>query len=275
MAKLAQTLHRNAKVGVTKVLTRRLLNNSFLCEVDFTQLYFLDYQRDEIKHHTLSISDRWNPSFARPLILSLRDQQLNCVDGRQTSCAARLSGITKGLAFVWTDWTYQTESKAFFVFNDVPKKQNGWKRFNSALIAGNDTNARILEIIHSGGLTSPYHPHVAHGNLADITECGVIQQVYRAGADPLLKKFVQVMKGWKKGGFVPETAKKTDFGRALKMFLMKHSSPTVIKQLKVVTPDQLRELANTMPSQGRIDATQLRMAMESVTGNLSNLKIAA
>lgn len=266
----------SAKAGVSKVLTRRLVNNSYLTMIDFTKLFHLDYQRAEIKSHTKSINENWDWDFARPLLVSLRDGQLNCVDGRQTASAAMLGGRTSGLAFVWDSWSYEREAKAFFVFNDVPKKQNGWKRFHSHLLAGNATNSRILEIIHDGGCTSPYHPHVANTALADVTKCGVVQQVYRAGGDPLLKSFIKVMKGWKKSGFLSETAKTSVYGRGLMEFLQQQkASPALFKALRVVTPDQIRELAKTMPSKGRIEATQVKRALCSLTGFGAKLKVAA
>jgi len=261
-------LRPQKKVGIIRVLSGRLANGAYFAEVDYTSLIYPDYQRGIIKSHVHSIANNWNWQYARPLLISKRSNKLNVIDGRQTATAAIIAGHTTGLAFVWTDWTYEMEAKAFYVFNQVPKKMNGWKNFHAALKAGNATNQLILDTLHNNGLTTPYHPQVAHPNLADINKANVPQEVMRKGGLPLLKLFAKVMKGWKTNGVLPDTAKRTDFGRGLLRFLHEHQDDAnnIVRMLKVVTPDQVRQIANQTPSKGRIDATQIRLALEFLTG---------
>lgn len=250
-------------IGILQVLTPRLVNRSFLAIVDFTKLYFPDYQRFAITKHVDRIAAAWNPAFARPLIVSKRDRHLNTVDGRQTSAAALQTGVTEGLAFIWDDWTYEQEAKAFFVFNDVPKQMNGWKKFDADRKAGNAANETILRTLHNLGLTTPLHNHVLHAGLADVTSSRVIQEVYRKGGQPLLIAFGRALLGWKREGVMPDTAKAIDFGRGLKDFLAKSTNlPETLRILRILSPDQIREVANGQVSEGRIDATQIRLALE-------------
>lgn len=261
-------MQANLNQGIVRVLSGRLINGAYLCVVDFTKLFFPDYQRGAITKHVQSIADNWKPAYARPVLVSRREGRLNAFDGRQTSTAAIKRGITQGLAFVWTGWTYEMEAAAFYVFNDVPKQMNGWKKFMAALKGGNATNQLILDTIHNAGLTTPFHPEVVHVNAADVTKSNVVNDVMKKGGLPLLKLFVKVMKGWKIEGVLPDTAKRTDFGRGLREFLFhnQHDAANVVRRLKLVTPDQIRQLANTMPSRGRIDSNQIRQALESATG---------
>lgn len=264
-------MRTNNNIGILELHTGRLVNGARLATVDFTKLFFPDYQRDAISHHVKSIGANWNPSYARPLLINLRDRKLNTFDGRQTSTAAISIGITKGLAFVWDGWTYQQEAAAFFVFNDVPKQMNGWKKFDAARKAGNATNELILTTLHGLGLTTPFHPQVAHVGLADITSSRVVLEVMKKGGLPLLTAFGKTMKGWKANGVLPETAKAIDFGRGLRDFLFSNNNVETLRVLKIITPDQIRQVANGLPSIGRIDFSQIRQAMETLarTGRLA------
>jgi hypothetical protein len=257
------------RIGVQQVLTGKLINGAYLAYVTPAAIAYPNYQRDEIKPHTKAIAKAWDFEFARPLLLSKREGRLNGFDGRQTATAAIINGgVTKLLAFIWENWTYEREAQAFFVLNQVPKKMEGWKKFDADKKAGNSTNQLILNTLHNTGLTTPFHPQVAHPGLADIDKSNVVLDVVKKGGLPLLVSFAKAIKGWKVEGVVPDTAKRTDFGRALRDLLFAHQDDTahVLRALKIVTPDQIRQLANTMESKGRIDATQIRLALEQVTG---------
>jgi hypothetical protein len=262
--------------GIIALHTGRLSNGAFLATVDLTRLAFPDYQRGAIKKHVAKIADNWDNEFARPLLISLRDRQLNTFDGRQTSAAALEDGQTTLLAFIWDDWTYEREALAFFVFNDVPKRMNGWKKFSADMKAGNAANVLILETLHDAGLTTPFHPGVTIAKNADVPKSSTVQDVMRKGGLPLLRLFAKVMKNWKFQGVISETAKASDFGRALKDFLFKNQSNAraIVQALRVITPEQVLQLAKTKKSKGRIDNAQIRQAFETLTG-LNGLRIAA
>jgi hypothetical protein len=256
--------------GVVRVLTGRLQNGSYLVEVDVNRLYFPDYQRQAIRPHVKRIAEAWDNEFARPLLVSLRDGHLNVFDGRQTSAAAAAKANPNRtlLAFVWTDWTYEREAKAFNVHNTVPKGMDGWKKYVSDMLAGNQSKQLALDLLHNMGLTTPIYPGIAQTKNADITKPNVIISVMEEGGLPLLRLFAKVLKNWKRGGVLPDTAKRTDFGRGLLAFLKsnRQNEARLLNTLKVLTPDQVRELSRTMPSKGRIDSNQIRQALEQLAG---------
>ncbi len=271
----------NSKVGIVKVHTaKKLRNGSHLAEVDLTKLHFADYQRDAIPAHVRQINEAWDDEFARPLIVSVRDGRLWCIDGRQTATAAlgsakKSSGDFKCIsttldAFVWEGWSYQREALAFYTYNNAPVQQNGWKKFHASMKAGNLVNMEILRILHDIGLTTPYHAAISKNKDADVTHCGVILSVMQKGGYPLVKAWAKAMRGWKKNGVMPETAKSCDFGRALRDFLYlgdgySQRSTSVFAALKIVTPDQIRQLAKQIDKVDRPDLTQIRRAMEQLT----------
>lgn len=263
--------------GIVKLYSSRLPIGAYLAEVDLTRLYFPDYQREAIKPHVKRIGDAWDKEFARPLLISLRDGHLNVFDGRQTSAAALAkTNPEKTLtAFVWDRWTYEREARAFFIFNTVPKGMAGWKNFIADMKAGNQANMLILETLHSIGLTTPIHPAVQYANAADVPQSNVILGVMKKGGLPLVRLFAKVMKNWKVGGVLPETAKRSQFGRGLRDFLSQNQNQErqVLNVLGVLTPDQVMQLSTRMPNKGRIEATQVRQALEQLGGQHGILTI--
>jgi hypothetical protein len=253
--------------GIVEILSDRLNNGAYLCYVDTRCISFEDYQRPEINAHVRRITNSWDIEFARPLLVSLRNGKLNVFDGRQTSASSLRVGQYIMLALVWDKWAYEREAKAFFVLNDSPKKMEGWKRFKADMDAGNQTNTKILQILHSHGLTTPFHPYVDNKKRADINKPSGVLNIVKAGGLELLKFYAKVMRNWKVNGTISESAKGADFVRAMRDFLLKtmNMQTEVLIALKSITPERIREMSREYPTVGRTGATQIRRAMESVT----------
>lgn len=237
--------------------------NVFLVRIRLNTLLFEDYQRDALAKHKIKQVFRqdWMP----PIVCNLRDGQIYCIDGRQRSSHLEKLGITECYAYLHVGLTYQEEAKLFFELNDIPAKMAGWKKFYSALRAGNQTNRLILDTIHKHNLTVPGDPQVAKAAHADVKNVAVMLQAWTVGGIPLVNTVCHVLSNAfrvSKNGPVQEAAKQYDFCRGMIQFL--HETDVDLKIFCIImrrmTPEGIREIAKKIPSKGRIDAAQIKAA---------------
>lgn len=247
------------------------LAGAYNCKIPLDMVHFANYQRNAIKKHVERIAAGWIPLAARPLSISYRERTFWCYDGRQTLNAMMILGKTHADAIVATGLTYQKEAQLFFIQNDVPRKMNGWKKFSSSLEAGNDVNQKLITLANDYNLSTPLTHNVHHAERADITNVGTLTEPNRKGGLPLVEKvFIVLSCAWRTDGKkspVKSGAKGIDLIRGLFMFLHKNQDlqmRTVVDTLRGMEPDYVRSIANRKKSRGRIDATQFRMAFETV-----------
>jgi hypothetical protein len=270
-------LKANAKAGIVEVKAK-LLSGGWLCTVTIADLKFLNYQREELTSHVDKITGRFDRRKANPLLLSYRNGKLNCMNGRQTSAVLRNVKEPVWDAVVFNDMTYADEADMFFDFNDTPRKMGGWHKFFAKMRSKlGQSNRHILAIIHANRLTTPLDMDVNKQGNADVTSARIVSEAYNLGGEVLLDRLCQVLaKCWKSGGVVSEDAKQLDLLRGLVKFLHNDNVPfhTTVCVLKTMTATHVREIANRMSSKGRIDAAQIRQALQSIMGVVKENKAA-
>lgn len=261
------------KAGIYTIICR-MENGGFVAVVDLSTVHFADYQRAITATHVKKIQKDWNERAADMPKLSLRDGKLWCYDGQHTIHARLERGENKVWAIVFEGLTYTDEAKLFFIHNDVPKKMNGWVKFRADMNSGNAAKRRMLDIIHDFNLTVPGDPLVATAAHADVTSSRAVQEAFKRGGEPLLKLLCRIIgQAWridgKKTGPVQEAAKQIDLLRGLIHYLHANRESLDVKALIItlrrIGPEGVREIANQQKSKGRIDAAQIREALEKLT----------
>jgi hypothetical protein len=61
---------------------------------------------------------------------------------------------------------------------------DGWKKYVSDMLAGNQSKQLALDLLHNMGLTTPIYPGIAQTKNADITKPNVIISVMEEGGLP-------------------------------------------------------------------------------------------
>lgn len=267
--KTNNTLVANVKIGIVEVKAK-MACGGWLCTVVVGSLKFPNYQRSEQTKHVDKITGRFDPRKAMPLLLSLRNNNLNCMNGRQTSAVLRNVKQTTWDAIVYAGMTYADEADMFYDFNDTPKKVSGWHKFNAKSKSKQGAeNQAILEVIANHKLTTPLDIDVNKRGNADITSARVLTEAMKLGGLPLVEKLCKVLsKCWKVRGVVSEDAKQIDLLRGLIKYLQHDGIPfaSTLAILKEVSATQVRNIANTIKSKGRIDAAQIRTALLQLSG---------
>jgi len=245
-------------------------NGLYFGRVPLDVVMFASYQRDAVLQHWKKISASWNPHAALPLSLSWRDNHFWCYNGRQTMTAMLDRGYTHANATVVTGLTYQQEASLFYIHNNAPKKMNGWTKFRGAVEAGYEVQKVLLAEATRFNLTTPLSINVNNAQNADITNVGTLQEPFKKGGMPLVRKVLTIMsKSWRisTNGPVKSAAKGIDLIRGLYNFLHNHQDDNIndiAAVLKGMEPEYIRRLANKKKSRGRIDAAQFRQAFEQV-----------
>jgi hypothetical protein len=259
---------KNGKNGASGIVEEVGLfrNGTRHVVVSLKSLCFASYQRDEIKKHVKAIADGFEEDAAQMVRISLRAGNLWCMDGRQTISAMlqRTPQITEWDAQLFTGLTFKKEAHLFYKWNNDRKAMSGWKNFYADLNGGNRNKKKIVDIVHSYKLTIPGDTGVDKNKNADISNASTLNNSYDKGGLMLVDKYCQVIaKAWKKNGIVPQAAKELSLTRGMIAFLNDTDTIGVaINTLRVITPEQIRQIANRMTSKGRIDAAQMRQAFE-------------
>jgi hypothetical protein len=264
MARKNNNLSANPKLGIIEVKAK-MACGGWLCSLTVGKVSYPDYQRDEQIGHVDKITGRFDPRKAMPLLVSLRQGKLNCMNGRQTAAVLRNVEQDTWDAIVYTDLTYEDEADMFFDFNDTPKKVGGWhKFFAKSRSKQGQANREILAVVKSHNLTTPLDLDIDKRKNADITSSRVLVEAMKLGGSPLVDKLCTVLaKCWKQNGVVAEDAKQIDLLRGLCKHLQSDGVPfaSTVLILKHISARKVREIANTMKSKGRIDASQVRQAL--------------
>lgn len=260
-------LRVSKKLGIVKKKAE-LVGGGYLCVVALDSLHFDDYQRDAIGAHVKNIVGKFSAAACLPLQVNKRDGRLMCYDGAQRTSALLCKGHTQWDAIVYDGKTYEEEARLFFHLNDIPRQMNGWKKFFADIKAGNHAKQMMIDVIHKHRLTVPKDPGVRRQNDADVTSSRAVMEAVAKGGTPLLEQMCKVLdKSWRNGGpkeSVLDGAKKIDMLRGLINYLHTHKlDNATLKTLKLLGPDGIREIANTMTTKTRPDAAAIAAAISS------------
>jgi len=236
---------------------------------------FIDskYQRRVYPKHVANIVANWDIRAARPLALSLRNRRLMCYDGQQTQNALLDTNYVEHHATVLTGLTFEDECRLFFYLNDIPKKMAGWNKFDTAVKSNQPVYVKVLKAADKHRLTTPLHPNVHKATHADITCASILLYAFKRGGIHRVNQLCRILSTcWRTGrtGPVQEGAKKITVLRGLVQFLMDHDElpqKTIEMVLNNIGADELQKLANEQESKGRIDATQVKNALEGLFFN--------
>lgn len=273
MAKKLPTLS-GIKMGMDITDALDPLHPRYVAMVPLSLIEFAYYQRPRSKGHIKKICGCFKSYTTRPITLSYRDGKFWCVDGGHTLQAMLEKGCSTSAATVVTKLEYFEEANMFADLNSVPKKVGGWDKFKASRDGNNPVYAKILEVLTLHNLTTPLHPDVHKNSHADVTCCGAMLECFNKGGSPLLHKLCTVLnRAWRvehgpaNDRPMKSEAKVLDILRGLINFLNENpvlTDDNLVAVLKSIGPERLRSMANSMPSRGRIDHKQIKLALESV-----------
>ena len=266
-------------VGITKVHGKTICG-ALLAVVSLigNAIGFAAYQRDRNKKHVARIAEGFDSDAVVAPRLSLRNGKLWVIDGGHTIAAMIQRGVKAFDAVVYEGLTYSQEAHLFYIWNDCRKQMAGWIKFFADLEGGNRSRQRMLDVAHKYRLTVPRDKGVIKSRDADISNSSTLTESYRKGGLELVDRVCRVLsKSWKVNGRVMYSAKEVDLIRGLIGYLKGASKADVahaIAVLKEVSPEEIRRIANGIPSKGRIDSAQIKQAFTKRLAHVAKSKAA-
>jgi hypothetical protein len=272
-----KTLKVDRKLGIVKVLGQKA-NGAWYATISLMAqfIYYACYQRAEDSKWVNTLAKAFDPRKASEPRLSLRNNKLYCIDGRQTIAAMLKRGLKTVECIVFNDLTYTKEAEYFFDWNTQFKEMAGWVNFYARVEASDPVTKTMIDIAHKHKLTLPRDRGVDKPRHADIANVSTLNESYRKGGFALLAKVCKVLACWKENGHVAKAAKDVALLRGLVKYLQetKNSMASILRVLRHLKPEVIRQIAADMPSKGRIDATQMKMAFEAVVSSGQMMKAA-